>query len=122
MVVVWPLMVCGTAFATYLIITNQEAIATTLGFGFASTVLLSCINIFSGVLVHLTVRSEAWHPKAKTNVRRPLTRPPRPSLHAGGVQRAGTLHGNRQQRMTGIPVAQLQQMACCLHVKLQSGK
>ena len=67
--VVWPVMVCGTAFATYLIITNQEAIATTLGFGFASTVLLSCINIFSSLLVHMTVRSEAWHPKVKTNVR-----------------------------------------------------
>lgn len=78
LVVVWPLMVGGTAVATYLIVTNQDAIAARLGFGFASTVLLSAVNVGSTMLVHMTVVAESWHPRLKTNVRSRLLCP----LHA----------------------------------------
>ncbi|BDA42684.1 Transmembrane channel-like protein 7 [Coccomyxa sp. Obi] len=68
LVIVWPIMVGGTAVAVYLIVTNQDAIARTLGFSFASTVALSLINVISTLLVHMTVVAENWHPRQRTNV------------------------------------------------------
>ncbi|EIE24638.1 hypothetical protein COCSUDRAFT_46890 [Coccomyxa subellipsoidea C-169] len=68
LVIVWPVMVGGTAIAVYLIITNQDAIARYLGFGFASTVMLSLVTVISQMLVHMTVVAENWHPRQRTNV------------------------------------------------------
>lgn len=61
-------MVGGTALAVYLIVTNQDAIARHLGFSFASTVALSLVNVISTLLVHMTVVTENWHPRQRTNV------------------------------------------------------
>ncbi|KAK9909956.1 hypothetical protein WJX75_010045 [Coccomyxa subellipsoidea] len=68
LVIVWPVMVGGTAIAVYLIITNQDNIARHLGFAFASTVMLSLITVVSQLLVHMTVVAENWHPRQRTNV------------------------------------------------------
>ena len=68
LVIVWPVMVGGTAVAVYLIVTNQDNIARHLGFGFASTVMLSLITVVSQLLVHMTVVAENWHPRQRTNV------------------------------------------------------
>ncbi len=69
MVVAWPAMVGGTAVATYLIVTNQDAIAARAGFGLAATLLLSAVSIASGMLVHFSVAAEGWHPRLRLNVR-----------------------------------------------------
>lgn len=77
MVIAWPAMVGGTAVATYLIVTNQEAIAARCGFGLAATLLLSGVSIASGMLVHFSVTAEGWHPRLRLNVR-----PCRARMHA----------------------------------------
>ncbi|CAL8467662.1 g7200 [Coccomyxa elongata] len=68
LVIVWPVMVGGTALAVHLIVTNQDAIARHLGFSFASTIALSLVNVISTLLVHMTVVTENWHPRQRTNV------------------------------------------------------
>ena len=70
--VVWPLMVGGTAAATYLIVVNNDLIIQRLGFGFAPLVMLSLISVISNLLCTMSVLIEGWHPRARTNVRRPL--------------------------------------------------
>lgn len=62
-------MVGATAIAVYLIVTNQDAIAKRLGFGYGSTVMLSLVNVISQMLVHMTVVTENWHPRQRTGVR-----------------------------------------------------
>ena len=69
--IAWPTMVGGTAVGTYLIVTNQDAIATYCGFGFAATLMLSAISIAAGILVHISVAAEGWHPRLRMNVRAP---------------------------------------------------
>lgn len=72
LIIVWPLMVGGTAIAVYLIVTNQNNIVQRTGFGLAPTVLLSCVTVISQMLVHMTVMAENWHPRLRTNVSAPF--------------------------------------------------
>ncbi len=64
-------MVGGTAITVYLIVTNQTSIVQRTGFGLAPTVLLSCVTVVSQMLVHMTVMTENWHPRLRTNVGKP---------------------------------------------------
>ena len=66
--VVWPLMVAGTAAATYLIVTNNDLIIQRSGFGFAPLLMLSLVSIVSGILCTMSVLTEDWHPRMRTNV------------------------------------------------------
>ena len=65
---VWPLMVCGTAAATYLIVTNNDLIIQRTGFGFAPLIMLSLVSVISNVLCTMSVLTEDWHPRMRTNV------------------------------------------------------
>ncbi len=66
---VWPLMVCGTAAATYLIVTNNDLIIQRTGFGCAPLIMLSLVSVISNVLCTMSVLTEDWHPRMRTNVR-----------------------------------------------------
>ncbi len=68
MLVVWPLMVAGTAAATYLIVTNNDLIIQRSGLGFAPLLMLSLVSIVSGILCTMSVLTEDWHPRMRTNV------------------------------------------------------
>jgi len=63
-------MVAGTAAATYLIVVNNDVIIARTGFGFAPLVMLSLVSIISGMLCTLSVVTEDWHPRMRTNVSR----------------------------------------------------
>ena len=65
---VWPLMVAGTAAATYLIVTNNDLIIQRSGFGFAPLLMLSLVSIVSGILCTMSMLTEDWHPRMRTNV------------------------------------------------------
>ena len=73
LLVVWPVMVAGTAAATYLIVVNNDLIIQRLGFGFAPLVMLSLVSVISGMLCTMSVLTENWHPRMRTNVSCPLT-------------------------------------------------
>ena len=68
---VWPLMVAGTAAATYLIVVNNDLIIQRLGFGFAPLIMLSLVSVISNMLCTMSTLTESWHPRMRTNVRRP---------------------------------------------------
>ena len=70
LLIVWPLMVAGTAAATYLIVVNNDVIIARTGFGFAPLVMLSLVSVISGMLCTLSVVTEDWHPRMRTNVSR----------------------------------------------------
>ncbi len=67
---IWPLMVAGTAAATYLIVVNNDLIIQRLGFGFAPLIMLSLVSVISGILCTMSTLTESWHPRMRTNVRR----------------------------------------------------
>ena len=77
LLVVWPLMVAGTAAATYLIVVNNDLIIQHLGFGFAPLIMLSLVSVISNMLCTMSTLTESWHPRMRTNVRRPLCLFPR---------------------------------------------
>ena len=81
MLVVWPLMVTGTAAATYLIVTNNDLIIQRSGFGFAPLLMLSLVSIVSGILCTMSVLTEDWHPRMRTNVGSAVPHELRPAFH-----------------------------------------
>lgn len=68
LLVVWPMMVVGTAAATYLIVTNNDLIIQRLGFGFAPLVMLSLVSVISSMLCTMSMLTEDWHPRMRINV------------------------------------------------------
>lgn len=68
MLVLWPAMVAMTAVASYFILKNLDKINGLVGSSFASTALLSCVNIVGAQCVYYSVIFEQWHPRQVTRV------------------------------------------------------
>ena len=50
---------------------NNDLIIQRLGFGFAPLIMLSLVSVISNMLCTMSTLTESWHPRMRTNVRRP---------------------------------------------------
>lgn len=65
----WPAIVAATGVCSYYTLMNEAAINALISTGFATSLLLSLINMAGASAVRATMDIEGWHPRSVTNVR-----------------------------------------------------
>lgn len=66
--ILWPMIVAGTAASTYYIVVYSSEISQQLSTSYGPTICLSAVNIISGQLVYGSTLLENWDPRYKTDV------------------------------------------------------
>ena len=66
--VLWPIIIAGTAAGTYYIVVYSSDISQQLNTSYGPTICLSAVNIISGQLVYGSTLLENWDPRYKTDV------------------------------------------------------
>ena len=66
--VLWPVIIAGTAAGTYYIVVYSSDISQQLNTSYGPTICLSAVNIISGQLVYGSTLLENWDPRYKTDV------------------------------------------------------
>eukprot|EP00891_Asterochloris_glomerata_P000729 jgi/Astpho2/729/fgenesh1_pg.00015_%23_12_t len=66
--ILWPIIVAGTAASTYYIVVYSSEISQQLSTSYGPTICLSAVNIISGQLVYGSTLLENWDPRYKTDV------------------------------------------------------
>ena len=72
--ILWPIIVAGTAAGTYYIVVYSSDISEQLNTSYGPTICLSAVNIISGQLVYASTLLENWDPRYKTDVSAALGR------------------------------------------------
>ena len=66
--ILWPVIIAGTAAGTYYIVVYSSDISQQLNTSYGPTICLSAVNIISGQLVFGSTLLENWDPRYKTDV------------------------------------------------------